>query len=836
MTTALFLAVLSAGFDEELTLRHFEAAMELAGNDSLAAEVYLASGGYAMAAHLFTLVHEASGSSGSLLRLWTAVVGEWSEDSPTMPIELAARELEGAYPPATSAEAATLFSLASLLDDPDLSERTAAEACRRWPGSPEVADMLCGLFWDAQAPVWEDDSARAAVLTDFIDGWGWADATWRSRAWQYRVSALLDTADSSGWRGEVALWAGDCPEDPLPFLTGAALSIDRDSSWEEALAFAEAGIQVLDSGNWTMTGLRERERALTMPAIRTDLAFRAAWALMETGRPAEASALIGPYLDWPCHFGPDDHHTLASIWWLEGRLRVLRNSFDAPAAFLRSAELGDTADRWAPLSIRELEESWGSSWLDSARALEGYSGPVFEDVTWMLSDSLPLPAGRIAWADIDGDGWEDLMAGGRLFRNEAGIAFTDITSASGLDSLPGSEWVAGDLDSDGDADLACSGSAPRVFINDSGVLRDAGCNIGVLPYPSSVEGVGLLDWNSDGFLDIYFACYEEPGTLGEGTPDRFLLGGPEGFTEATEESGMVPFRDVPLCGRGVSPCDYDRDGDIDIFVSNYRLQENFLWENREGLATSSALEAGVAGHDKDGWWGHTIGSAWADFDNDGDWDLFSANLAHPRYIDISDRSELLVNEGGSFHDERALRGIVYEETHSVPVWGDWNDDGLLDLYITSVYEGRRSFMYLQRSDGTFQDVTLLSGTRVLNGWGAASADFDRDGHLDLAVGSGSGMRLFRNVTDGGHWLLVRVETPEGVNTSGLGCTVEIEQEGVARIRQVSGGSGTTCQDGAILHFGLDSDAPISWSLYVPGSEDPVAAGGPDSVDRLISVP
>ncbi|HOA05668.1 MAG TPA: CRTAC1 family protein [Candidatus Fermentibacter daniensis] len=836
MTTALFIAVLAAGFDEELALRRFDAALDLASNDSLAAEVYLAAGEYAMAAHLFTLVHEASGSAGSLLRLWTAVLGDWSDASRAMPIESAAYRLEGLHPPATAAEAAALASLASLLDAPGLFERTTALACRRWPGSPEAADMLCGIFWDAQAPVWEDDSARAAVLSDFIDEWGWADATWRSRARQYRVSALLGTADSLNWRDEIALWAADCPDDPLPFLTGAALSIDRDSSWEEALAFADRGFNALESGNWTMAGLRKQERALTMPAVGVDLAFRRAWALMELDRPAEASEVIRPYLEDPDFFGPDDHHTLAATWWLEGRLRKLRNSFDAPEAFLRSAELGDTADRWAGLSIHELEEAWGPSWPDSARAKAGYAGPVFEDVTWMLSDTLPLPAGRIAWADIDNDGWEDLLAGGRLFRNDAGLAFTDITSASGLDLLPGSEWVAGDLDRDGDADLACSGSAPRVFINDSGGFRDAGCDMGILPVPSSVEGVGLLDWNADGFLDVYFACYEEPGTLGKGTPDRFYLGGPESFIEATEAAGMIPFRDVALCGRGVSPCDFDRDGDVDVFVSNYRLQENFLWENRDGTAASSALEAGVAGHDKDGWWGHTIGSAWADFDNDGDWDLFSANLAHPRFIDISDRSELLVDENGSFRDERAARGIGYEETHSVPAWGDWNNDGLLDLYITSVYEGRRSFMYLQQPDGTFLDVTLLSGTRVHNGWGAASADFDRDGRLDLAVGSGSGMRLFRNVTEGGRWLLVEVDPPEAVNASGIGCTVEIVQEGVARLRQVSGGSGTTCQDGAVLHFGLPSDAGVDWSLFVPGSAEPVAGGRLDGVDRIVNLP
>ncbi len=833
----LLLALLSllAGFDEELSMRRFEGAMQLAGNDSLRAEVCHAAGWDATAVHLMTRFHYSSGSTGSLLGLLAFMAEDPAGATPPVPGGIILAELRDAPPPATASEASAIYDLAVMLGAEALAESTAFHLCETWPGSPEVAELMTGIFWDAQGSVWTDDSARAEVLGRFIDEWGWFDATWRSRAWQYRVSALMGTADSILWREEIALWARSCPGDPLPLLTGAALAIDRDSSWEEAAAYAGSALDLSRTG-WRLGGLLPDEATLTAPALSADLAFRAAWAAMELGRPAEAEGLIGPFLENPCYFGPDDHHTLAAVWWLEGRLRRLRNAPDAGAAFLRSFELGDTVNRWAELSRGELEASWGPGWLDSARVLRGYGGPVFEDVTRMLSDSGAVPAGRIAWADMDGDGWEDLSAGGRLYRNIRGTGFEDVTSAAGLDALPGSEWVAGDLDRDGDADLACSGSSPRVFINDSGTFRDRGSDMGVIPYRSPVEGTGLADWNADGWLDVYFACYEEPGSLGEGSPDRFLLGGPEGFSEAGGTLGMIPFRDIALCGRGVSPCDYDRDGDVDIFVSNYRLQENFLWENREGVAAPSALEAGVAGHDKDGWWGHTIGSAWADFDNDGDWDLFSANLAHPRYIDLSDRSELLVCEEGVFHDERAARGIGYEETHSVPVWGDWDNDGLLDLYITSIYEDRRSFLHLQQPDGSFLDATALSGTRVFNGWGAAAADFDRDGHLDLAVGSSDGMRLFRNATEDGHWLLVSVDAPEGVNPSGLGCIVEVVQDGVARIRQVSGGSGTTCQDGAILHFGLPGDSPVVWRLFVPGSPEPLAEGLLESVDRAVSVP
>ena len=155
------------------------------------------------------------------------------------------------------------------------------------------------------------------------------------------------------------------------------------------------------------------------------------------------------------------------------------------------------------------------------------------------------------------------------------------------------------------------------------------------------------------------------------------------------------------------------------------------------------------------------------------------------------------------------------------MWGDFNNDGLLDLYITSIYPDRRSFLYLNTGSGTFQDVTWLSGARVFNGWGAAAGDFDLDGNLDLAVGSGDGPTLLRNTTSGGNWFLVTVEPPPGVNTSAIGCIVTIEQDGVTMMRQVEGGSGTTSQNSNILHFGLPSDGPSVLRLFVPGSTDAI---------------
>jgi len=835
MNALLLLVPLSASFGSELSQRHFDQALALASCDSMRAEAYQAMGLYEAAAHVWTSVYDGTGSPRAFAGVWRALTARVKEPDPIL-AALLKTELQRLAGPLGPSELHDLAMAASALGDSTLCDSLSTLLLARSPGSDPAIDLLSGEFWDVQYPVWTDDSAKILVLRDFISRRGSFSETWRSRAWQFLLASTLETADSSSWRDVLSEWLASCPGDPMPYLSGAATAADRDSSWGEALSLADSGIGIVRSG-WHLTGMLPGETSIMEPAVAVELSFRRAQALLELGRPADAEAEIGRWLQGDGPYGTDDYHTRASLWWLQGRILERSNSPGAVEAFVRAAEAGDVGNRWAPQAIEQLERVCGPSWLEAARALEGYQGPVFEDVTARLCGDSVVPAGRVSWGDYDGDGWPDLLADNRLFRNDRGHGFVEVTSACGLDSVPISGGIWSDLDRDGDQDIAASGATARILLNDNGVFHDESCAMGVHPTEGPVEGVGVCDWNADGWPDLYLACYERAGTLGEGCPDRFYLGGPDGFRDATDSLGMVPFLGDPLCGRGVSPCDYDRDGDTDIFVSDYRLQENLLWRNTGGGAVDAALEAGVAGHDKDGWWGHTIGSAWGDFDNDGDWDLFSANLAHPRYIDMSDRSELLVNDAGVFHDERAARGIRYEETLSVPVWGDWNDDGLLDLYLTSIYEGRRSFLYLQRPDGTFVDATLLSGTRVFNGWGAAAADFDLDGRLDLAVGSGSGMHLFRNVSAvRGHWLLVSLRRPER-HESLAGAVVEVRQGGKVYLRMVSGGSGTTCQDGMPLHFGLPTGEPVSWKLFAPGSAEPAAeSAGPRDVDGLISLP
>lgn len=815
--TLFILLSVNGDFENSLAVRDFDSAVEMAGDsDSLKAVVFRDSGNYAMAVMLFQRAFEKEPSAGLFCDIWNAVAvstqhyGSLSAASQREELALWGNELSW-----SSSDLLSLIESSSMLEDSMLTDSLVLVLTHRFSGSLEASGVIGCEFFDVLYPVWYDDSARVVVLGNFLGEWGDKSDLWRSRAWQYTISAIAETSDSLNWKEYFDRWLQACPGNPQVYLTGAALCIDRDSSWSEALIYAETGLELAKAG-FRSPEVSPEEWMLTEQALETGLEFRRLFAMAGLGLREEALAQLTELIS-TTEFDIDDYHTKSSLFWLEGKLFLASgDTLSALESFTESAIAGEVRDRWSGYSVQAMDSLLpeGTTSLQWARGHTGYSGPVFSLATDALGPDSLVRGSRISWCDWNSDGFPDLFTGGSLFQNVDGYSFVDVTSEAGLSLCRSSGGVWGDLNGDGAADLVTSGNPVQVYVNTGGVLEDVTETIGITATGASVEGVALLDWNADGWLDLYLASYEN--SRGSGTQDAFYLGSEDGFSAAGESLGMIPFLHNHLCGRGVSPCDFDLDGDIDIFVSNYRLQENFLWENKNGEAVNTALSRGIAGVDVDGWWGHTIGSAWGDYDNDGDWDLFSANLAHPRYIGFSDRSMLLENNGNIFSDIRTDSGIRFDETHSNPVWGDFNNDGLLDLFITSIYPDRRSYLYLNLGEGLFQDVSWISGARVFNGWGAAAADYDLDGRLDLAVGSGEGTTLLRNTTAGGNWVLVHIDPPSGVNTSAIGCIVTVEQEGITFMRQVEGGSGTTSQNSGLLHFGLPAADSFMLKLFIPG--------------------
>ncbi len=129
-----------------------------------------------------------------------------------------------------------------------------------------------------------------------------------------------------------------------------------------------------------------------------------------------------------------------------------------------------------------------------------------------------------------------------------------------------------------------------------------------------VNGASFGDHDNDGYLDLYVGAHEGPGS----NSDVLLRNNQgNGFTNVWTQS---PAR----ISRGITSADFDRDGDIDIYVSNYRLQQNLLFVNDgAGYFANSASARGATGGNS-----HTIGSSWGDLDNDGEIDLFVGNFSH----------------------------------------------------------------------------------------------------------------------------------------------------------------------------------------------------------------
>ncbi|MGM0597538.1 MAG: CRTAC1 family protein [Myxococcota bacterium] len=473
----------------------------------------------------------------------------------------------------------------------------------------------------------------------------------------------------------------------------------------------------------------------------------------------------------------------------------------------------------------------------------------FEDITEIAGlDGMR----RVAWGDYDNDGYDDLLVNGnRLFRNNGDGSFTETTYVAGIGGFPTNGGIWADYNNDGYLDFyatagnylpECSQENPCIadgyscyegrcqddanpgerihdllwMNNGDGTFTEVSFQAGVYDFLPS-EGAAWGDINNDGQVDLYVANYEIPanwtdGVRALGTVDYLWVNNGDGtFTDRSEAFG-VRGQTRPLCGRGVNFGDFNEDGWIDLYVSNYRLNKNYFFKNLgSGMFTDISHENGTAGEFIEGAYGHTIGSQWADFNNDGYFDLIVANLAHPRFIEFSDKTMLYLNQGPpnyGFAEIRDTSGITYSETHSDPATADFDNDGNLDLFITDVYVGYSGFLYRNSGDAFFEDVTYLSGISIDNGWGCAWSDFDNDGDLDFIAN-----RFYQNnYPDPGNYLQIKL-VGTYANRAAIGAVVKIWTEQDVMVRQVEGGKGTTSQNSQILHFGL-GDATMVQELEI----------------------
>ena len=422
----------------------------------------------------------------------------------------------------------------------------------------------------------------------------------------------------------------------------------------------------------------------------------------------------------------------------------------------------------------------------------------------------------VAWGDFDNDGWVDLYVPGGLWRNDRGVRFIKVEgppSASDVQQISG---IWGDYDNDGYLDLYCFSTqqipSAKLYRNIKGKkFIDVTEKMKIPHRPmKTCLGAAWGDFNSDGYLDLYVGGYGGDG--GGYQPDCILMNDAGKSFKLTWKT-----KDKNRPARGIIACDFDEDGDLDVYVSNYRLVPNLLWVNDgKGGFKEVAKLYGVAGDGDLGAWGHTIGSAWGDLDNDGLFDLFVGNFSHPPAY--QDRPKFYRNLGpdGKFHfkDLSKKVGLRWQESYATPALADFNNDGYLDFFLTTSYTGG-NVLYRNNGDWSFTEVTgeanIVTGPNEQAAW----ADYDNDGDLDLFTGG----KFFQNQGSRNNWLKVRIEGNGKVNRSGIGTQVRIKTKNGILTRQVEGATGEGNQNDLTLHFGLGSrKEPVELLITWPGGQ------------------
>ena len=450
-------------------------------------------------------------------------------------------------------------------------------------------------------------------------------------------------------------------------------------------------------------------------------------------------------------------------------------------------------------------------WLPASACL----GAIFQDRTAQYFPTVVLGGdSKFAWGDYNNDGWVDIFAnsvsrGGTVFRNNGGSSFTD----TGFSNTDNSIW--GDYNNDGHLDLFGHRYKTLLQNNGDGSFVSATSKLPASFPMAETRGAVWADFDNDAYLDLYVGGYNGSGY----EPDVILRNeaGSQFTTAWTQSGGLHP-------ARGITAADFDRDGDQDVYVSNYGQEANLLWRNDNSSFsfTNVSHTLGVAGDNPPvapslNPYGHTIGSAWGDFDNDGFLDLFVGNFNHHdgRW---SDEAKFLRNPGGlgAFQLMAELGGADWQESYASPTLGDYDNDGDLDLYFTTVYEGDNARLYRNDGNWNFTDVTGIAGLGGMGpSYGGAWADVDNDGDLDLATAS----RLFINdsQSNGNHWLKIHLEGDgTTVNRSAIGAQVRVYSGGQIMTRQVEGGTGEGNQNDLTLHFGLGSHSgPVDVEIFWP---------------------
>lgn len=474
-----------------------------------------------------------------------------------------------------------------------------------------------------------------------------------------------------------------------------------------------------------------------------------------------------------------------------------------------------------------------------------------------------LFGGGIAVLDIDADGWPDLLLvngkdwqpGGKrarhgLYLNNRDGTFKDVLAGSGFDAADvyGLGASVADYDNDGRDDVFMTTvDGGRLFHNDGGgKFADVTARAGLRNAEFAVSAA-WLDYDRDGLADLFIGNYVDwsPGTevvcsqdgvRGYCGPNAYKPVAPAlyrnrgggRFEDVTARAGLDQATDKAM---GVAVLDYNTDGWPDIFVGSDRVPAKLHRNDGKGGFVDVGVVAGVA-LSESGAARANMGVDAADYDRSGRPHLLVGNF-------LNEMLGLYHNRDGAVFIDVAPRSTVGRASLLSVTWAvfffDYDLDGFLDIFAanggTDESQGMDSrarvsqppLVLRNQGTGTFENTSAALGVafnRPIMGRGAAHADFDGDGDLDVVLATLAGPAyFFRN--DGGHrhnWLRVRVAGSRS-NRSGLGTVVRVTSASGVQAQMVRSGSSYASQSELTLTFGLGRDTAVSAvSLHWPSGK------------------
>jgi hypothetical protein len=425
------------------------------------------------------------------------------------------------------------------------------------------------------------------------------------------------------------------------------------------------------------------------------------------------------------------------------------------------------------------------SQVNDVAVLYRNTGSGFEDVSTAAGFTQILPSSGTAAGDIDNDGDMDLSLMGvqssrhYLYINDGTGHFTEEGISRG-------------------ADISISAGAPT----------------------RRGQGVAFGDYDRDGYLDMMTSEHAKP-FISSGSRLLRNLGAanPGHFEDVTQAAGLDVYR--PGLHDSVNAyrfqpqfSDIDQDGHTDIVIVADERTSQLFWNNGDGTFTDGTMPAGV-GTDKSG-----MGSALGDYDRDGDLDWFVTAIFDTPFLGVNPGNRLYRNNGDrTFTDVTTAAGVRNTGTGTELSWGwgtvfmDYDNDADQDLMMTNGfaglgYSGDDTTLKRNNGNGTFTDVGIASGiTDTGQGRGLLRLDYDADGDLDtLVVNYAAAPILYRN--DGGNeanWL--RVKTVGTIsNRDGIGAFIKIIPDTDVpeqfQVWEVHSGDSYLSQSEMTAHFGL----------------------------------